>query len=204
MSAGGTELHRFGIDPDSPPDQRQWEGVCRFLKALLNNPNLQIGDANSQVVFPDPIPAGKSQTTAAAAAAPCPFGEIITVDGDKYIRGGVLYGGDDNWNVADYLINLAADSDNLIWLEVGITANTEDSVLMPNLESSTEPTWGSGAVAGGYPSNTAPNITTGVGTRIVPIGQLTVVDGVATFDPVGCGNITLGFCPPNNLSITRG
>lgn len=138
-----------------------------------------------------------------AASPPCPFGEIITFEGDRYIRGGVVYGGDDNWNVADYLINLAADSDNLIWLEVGITANTEDSVLMPHLESCDEPTWESGAVAGGYPSNTAPNITTGVGTRIVPIGQLTVVDGAATLDPVGCGNITLGFCPPNNLSITR-
>ena len=133
----------------------------------------------------------------------CPFGEIITFEGDEYIRGGVVYGGDSNWDVADYPINLAVDSDNLIWLEVGITANTEDSVLMPHLESCDEPTWESGSVAGGYPSNTAPNITTGVGTRIVPIGQLTVVDGVATLDPVGCGNITLGFCPPNNLSITR-
>lgn len=54
MSAGGSELHRFGIDPDSPPDQRQWENVCRFLKALLNNPHLQIGNSNSQIVFPEP------------------------------------------------------------------------------------------------------------------------------------------------------
>lgn len=56
MSSGGSELHRFGIDPDSPPDARQWENVCKFLKALLNNPNLQIGNSNSAIIFPDPVP----------------------------------------------------------------------------------------------------------------------------------------------------
>lgn len=55
MSMHGSELHRFGIDPDSPPDQRQWENVCKLLKALLNNPNLIVGNSNSQIIFPEPI-----------------------------------------------------------------------------------------------------------------------------------------------------
>ena len=125
------------------------------------------------------------------------------VAGDTYLRGGTLYGGDANRNVADYLIDLETDSEMLVWLRVAVTANTEDSVLMPGLETCAAPTWETGTVAADYPDNTAPDITTGAGVRIVPLGILTVADGAATFDRTGCGNITLGFCPPNTLSITR-
>ena len=59
MSDGGSELHRFGIDPDSEPDQQQWANVCKMLKALLNNPNLLVGNSNSEIIFPDPVNTSK-------------------------------------------------------------------------------------------------------------------------------------------------
>lgn len=139
-----------------------------------------------------------------AGGAACSFGEIFQVEGDTHIRGGNLYAGDSNKLVAPLAIDVGTDSESLIWLRVPITANTEDGVLMPHLESCEDPTWQTGTVAGGYPDNTSPDIDTGEGVRIVPLGLLTIVAGEASFQPTGCGDITLGFCPPNNLSIARG
>lgn len=52
MSGFGSDLHRFGLDPDSKPDQQQWSNLCRVIRALVNNPSLIIGSENSEVVMP--------------------------------------------------------------------------------------------------------------------------------------------------------
>jgi hypothetical protein len=52
----GSELHRFGLDPSLPPDQRQWENLCGLLKALLTNPHLHVGANQSLISFPEPAP----------------------------------------------------------------------------------------------------------------------------------------------------
>jgi hypothetical protein len=144
-----------------------------------------------------------------ADSDPCYFGEIITVPADgvipaaKAIRGGVIYGGGANKDVEHFTLDLETDAEMLVWLEVGITANTEDGVLMPHLETCDDPTWETGTIAGGYPDNTTPDKVTGDGVRIVPIGKLIIKEGAAAFERTGCGHITLGFCPPNNLPIVR-
>lgn len=153
-------------------------------------------------------PGGRIFTAAAqsllAPDLPCHFGKIIIFEGNNYLQGGVVSGGDSHWNVADLLIDLSAVGEKLIWLRVNYTANNEDAVLMPGLETCSEPTWHSGSLAGGYPDNTSPDIESGAGTRIIPLGKLTIAGGAARFNPTGCGNISLGFCPPNSPGISRG
>lgn len=140
-------------------------------------------------------------------ASICPFGKLVNNAGagedKKGINGGVLIAGDKIWNVAAQAINLASSGDFLAWLEVGVTCNSEDGLPLPNLLTSTEPTWQNGSLAGGYPDMTQPDGATPAGTAIVPIGAFSVTGGAVTFTPVACGSITLGYCP-TNISITRG
>jgi hypothetical protein len=98
---------------------------------------------------------------------------------------------------------LGTDGEFLIWIEVGVTCNSEDDLPLPGLLTSTEPTWETGTLAGGYPDTIQPDGTTPTGTAIIAIGTLTVTDGLPSWEPAGCGNITLGYCP-TNISITRG
>ncbi len=84
-----------------------------------------------------------------AARSDCPFGQIITwVEGEGEeaatktgIRGGVVYAGDKVWNVSNKELNLEATGTFLVWLEIGVTANVEDDVLLPGLKTSTAPEW---------------------------------------------------------------
>lgn len=131
---------------------------------------------------------------------PCPFGQIVTIPAvgatpaGKGIKGGIVFAGDKTWNMEPLELNLAAPGEWLVWLEAGVTANNEDGVPLPGLETSDEPTCEQGAVADGYPDITAPVVVTFVGTMIIPLGTLTIADSRATFEKVGCGNITIGFC----------
>ena len=147
----------------------------------------------------------------------CFFGEVITYPvGEETktgIRGGTIACGDKNFNVPNKELNLESDGVTLIYLEIAVTANTDDDgeILLPGIETSTETTpsgfwestsWTAEPVTQ-YPDNVRPLVTTGVGKIIVPIGKLTIADGAATLDAVGCGNITVNHCG-GTLTATRG
>jgi hypothetical protein len=139
--------------------------------------------------------------------ADCHFADEVSNAGvgadEPGVRGGTLIAGDQTWNVLPFPFPLGTDGVFLIWIEVGVTCNSEDDLPLPNLLTSTEPTWESGAIAGGYPATVQPDGTTPTGTAIIAIGTLTVTDGAPSWEPAGCGNITLGYCP-TNITISRG
>lgn len=143
-------------------------------------------------------------STGAAAVTTCYFGEIIDIPDtdpvEKGIRGGIVYCGDQNWNFDPQEVNLAVNGKWLVYLEIDVEVNRDDDeeIILPGIKTGTKPTgdwdtltWSSGV---DYPDNTNPDVTTGEGTIIVPLGKLTVQDGVATFDRAGCGNITITQC----------
>ena len=146
-----------------------------------------------------------------AVLADCPFGQIVRWtegEGEEAvtktgIRGGVVYAGDKVWNVPNKELNLAADGTFLVWLEIGVTANVEDDVLLPGLETSTEPVWQQAAGSGNYPDQTLPTAPSGTGTAIVAIGLLTIANGTAKLTAAGCGTIRVAHCP-GSLSFERG
>ena len=134
------------------------------------------------------------------AAPDCPFGQIITwVVGEQLktgIKGGVVYAGDKVWNVPTKELNLASTGTFLVWLEIGVTANIEDEVLLPGLETSTEPEWKQvGSSGGNYPDQTIPIAPEGIGKAIVAIGLLTIKDDTAKLASAGCGTIHVAHCP---------
>ena len=154
-------------------------------------------------------PPKKSKKSAKPA---CAFGQIITIPDtdppEKGIRGGLVHCGDQNWNFDPQSLNLEADGAWLVYLDVDLEVNRDDDgeILMPGVKTGTKPTgdwskttWTEGA---NYPDNTAPVASTGNGTIILPLGKLTIADGVATFEPTGCGNFTIGHCA-GTLSYSR-
>ena len=54
-----------------------------------------------------------------------------------------------------------------------------------------------------YDDNTEPDVSDGLGTIYVPLGKLTIDDGVASFSALTCGDITLTQCA-GILGHTRG
>ena len=135
-----------------------------------------------------------------AALSDCPFGQIVTWVEDETaktgIRGGVVYAGDKVWNVPNKELNLEATGTFLVWLEIGVTANVGDGVLLPGLQTSTTPEWKQvGSDGGNYPDQTIPTAPAGTGKAVVAIGLLTIADGAATLSPAGCGTIHVTHCP---------
>jgi len=139
-----------------------------------------------------------------ASAATCSFGEIVTYkDGEETkrgISGGIIYCGDQNWNISPQYVNPDADGDWLVYLTVEVIANMDDDteIILPGINTGTRPTgdwdkleWEEDA---DYPENTQPTIPTGEGTIIIPLGRLTIADKGIAFAKVGCGNITIGQC----------
>lgn len=194
-----SELHRFGIDPNSPPDAAQWRGVCKLLTAIVTNPHLEIGDRQSLIAFPPSI-IPKGRGGGAAAATTGAFYKTYTIasedatNGDIYLQGGQVSAGTGTDAVADFLLyDASADT----WagtagqhLLLTITGDGEaaDDVLMPVFNMT---------------SVSAPTPTTGIGSNTLPeIGSLTgrvclVSLGVfqsAGFLPASPGNIQVSFC----------
>lgn len=143
----------------------------------------------------------------------CAFGEIIPIpDSDPPvtgIRGGVVFCGDQTWNLDPQPLNLEVVGSWLVSLEVEVEVNRDDDgeIILPGLKTGTRPdgdwektVWTEGT---DYPPNDAPEAATGTGTIHVPLGKLTIVGGAATFERVGCGNITLGQCA-GTLTHSRG
>lgn len=148
----------------------------------------------------------------------CPFGELTSIPDtdppETGILGGIIHCGDKNFAVPNKEINLASDGVTLIYLEIDVTANIDDAgeILLPGIETSSETdpatfwesdAWAAGPPATQYPDNTRPVVSTGIGKIIVPIGKLTIADGAATLEPVGCGNITISHCG-GTLTAARG
>ena len=206
----------------SPP--RQGESVAQSFRELLawiraNNITSVIGgrlaeSPSGKTLFIKP---GTGGGGTGSTATTCFFGEVITYPvGEETktgIRGGTIACGDKNFNVPNKELNLESDGVTLIYLEIDVTANTDDDgeILLPGIETSTETTpsgfWESTAWTAEpvtqYPNNVRPLVTTGVGKIIIPIGKLTIADGAATLEAVGCGNITINHCG-GTLTATRG
>jgi hypothetical protein len=132
----------------------------------------------------------------------CEFGSIISINGDSAIIGGVVYAGDKVWNVAPQPI-FGSSGSFLVWLEIGVTVNSEDGFAFPGLKTSTAPIWRNGGLSGGYPDMNQPTGASPTGTAIVAIGSFTIDNGTISFTPTSCGDVKINYCP-TNLSVERG
>ena len=142
-----------------------------------------------------------------SAAAPGePFAEIVTWKEAEIkktgIRGGTVYAGDKVWNVENKALDLEAAGSFRVWVEVGVTANVEDGVLLPGLQTSTAPEWKQESGDGNYPDQDIPEAPSGSGKAIIAIGVLTIANGTATLAPASGGSISINHCP-GNLGHTR-
>ena len=147
------------------------------------------------------------------SSSPCSFGAILSYKDDsdetvRGIRGGMIYCGESNITVPNQELNLEADGEWLVWIEVDCIANRDDDneIFLPGMESGTSPadnwdkvTYSDTAV---YPDNENPSVSTGTGKVIIPIGRLKIDSGSATLQAVGCGNATINQCA-GILSVTR-
>ena len=165
-------------------------------------------DASASLMFV-PGPESVDDGGGGGGAQSCPLGELVTwvddPDTKVGISGGVVYAGPNVFAVDRHEINLNVAFDGYAWLEVGITANLEDGVLLPGLSASTTPVWKTGS---SYDDQTIPTATDETGTAIIAIGRLVVdvtggTPGVATLSPAGCGHATVTHCP-GSLTISRG
>ena len=184
--------------PGNPILASDWNTMVDALAARTPRPSATLEIVSTSGGFS--YRARQTAGSTGAAASDCPFGQIITWTEDEQsktgIRGGVVYAGDKVWNVPDMELNLEADGTFLVWLEIGVTANTEDDVLLPGLETSTEPEWQQvGSDDGDYPDQEIPEAPEGTGKAIVAIGLLTIKDGAAKLSPAGCGTIYVSHCP---------
>lgn len=189
--------------PGQPVLATDWNRIIDALIARTPRPGLGLELVASPSGFTFRM--RSRAASGGAAVAECPFGQLTTwTEGEGQaattktgILGGVVYAGDKVWNVEPQELNLDADGEFLVWLEVGVTANKEDGVLLSGLETSTEPQWQQGALAAGYPDISVPEEDPGTGTAIVALGSLTIEEGSATFSKTGCGNLRITHCPGN-------
>jgi len=147
------------------------------------------------------------------SAGICPFGELITNAEDPpitSIRGGLMVCGDQNFNVADYPIDLETPGRWLVEISLSdIELGTDDDgeIFVGNVITSTStPAWNLIPYTGSenYTDTTNPvDPATPTGTIIIGLGVLTIEDGAATFVATGCGTIRVGACE-GILSHTRG
>lgn len=147
-----------------------------------------------------------------ATVSLCPFGEIISVELEGFtqgIRGGIVYCGDKNFNVDPKGLNLSAEGVWLVFLRINCESNRDDAeeIFLPGIKTSTDDAttffdkvaWTDGT---DYPDNTNPDVSDGLGTVIIPLGKLTIGNGSADFEKVGCGNVTINQCA-GILSFSR-
>jgi hypothetical protein len=184
--------------PGNPILASDWNTMVDALAARTPRPSATLEIVSSSGGFS--YRARQAAASTGAALSDCPFGQIVTWVEDETlktgIRGGVVYAGDKVWNVSNKELNLEATGTFLVWLEIGITANVGDGVLLPGLQTSTAPEWKQvGSDGGNYPSQTIPIAPAGTGKVIVAIGLLTIKDGAAKLSPAGCGTIHVTHCP---------
>lgn len=190
----------------------EWvNAVQNRIRALERGENLVLEDGMSRAWCHRGVSIGVRKTKSRVRRPGiCPFGEIISwMEGEVAItgiRGGVIYCGDKNFNVADWPVNLGEDGSWLVEISLtGIKCATDDDVelILPGVTTATgSPTWARKSGGGDYTDNTNPAAPGDSGTVIVPIGVLTVEGGNATLAPVSCGNVKVNQCA-GILSISR-
>ena len=196
--------------PGNPILASDWNTMVDALAARTPRPSATLEIVSTSGGFS--YRARHGAGSGSSAGSDCPFGQITTwVEGagdeaatKTGIKGGVVYAGDKVWNVSNKELNLEATGTFLVWLEISVTANVEDEVLLPGLKTSTEPVWKQvGSSGGNYPDQTIPTAPAGTGKAIVAIGLLTIKDGVAKLSPTGCGTIYVSHCP-GSLTADQG
>ncbi len=193
--------------------------VVRYLRSItivgITGGTIKQGPNGTtiQITIPSPTVTGGSRTD-------CPFGEIITwTDGEgeegvtKYgIRGGVIYCGDQNWNITRHELNVDTDGNWLISIPVDVIVNRDDDneIILPGIKTGTKPDdsdWDQTEITEegdeDYPENEEPEVSDGAGKIYIPIGTLTIKDGIPSLAKVACGNIRIDQCG-GVLSHTRG
>lgn len=191
--------------PSRGMDVLTWSStVWRFILQIRPRvgPGLELRETPSGTI----ISLAPGKATSALPITTCPFGEITTWQAGGTtktgIRGGVVYCGDKNLTFDPFEVSLETDTALLIFLNIECTSNMDDDgeLILPGIETTSDTPaadWDSSAWSTGtqYPDNNNPTVSSaGVGAIIIPLGKLTVKDGVATFDPVACGNVTVSQC----------
>lgn len=154
----------------------------------------------------------KSAPGEAGDSTPCPFGKIArwTVSGTAKvgIKGGLIACGPNNWRIEDYEINPTVAGSWLVSIQVDVVVNrdNDNEILIPGIESGTEPTaWTLTPYTGSenYPDSTPPMLPDGTGKAVLAVGILTVTipdgsppgtAGTATLQPTGCGGFYITHC----------
>jgi hypothetical protein len=189
--------------PGNPILASDWNLLIDAIEARTPRPGTGVELVSSSGGFTYRV---RKTAASGSSSDDCPFGEILTYkDGDTTktgIRGGVVYAGEKVWNVDPKALTLTVTGTFKIFLEVGVTANVEDGVLLPGIKTSTAPEWKQVAGDGNYPNQTIPTAPTGNGKAIIAAGILTIEDGSATFAKAGCGTIRIDHCP-GTLTHTR-
>lgn len=155
----------------------------------------------------------------------CYFGEITTWtegEGEEAetktgIRGGMLYCGDKNYNVEPLELDLETAGVWLVSIQLECESNRDDDgeIFLSGIKTSSVTTIGETewdlkvwTDPTDYDDNTNPDVTTGIGTIVIPLGKLTIAIadgetvGTATLARTGCGNIRVAQCG-GILSHTR-
>jgi hypothetical protein len=191
--------------PGNPILASDWNALIEALEARTPRPSagLELIWVSGGFAYRVRQMAGGGETSSASASIR-PFGEIITwQDGETKktgIRGGTIICGDQNWNIDPQSVNPEADGIWLVSIAVTAEVNRDDDneILLPGVKTGTKPTgdwtkttWNEGT---DYPENEAPQVSTGEGTIILPIGKLTIADGAVRLEPTGSGGFTINHC----------
>ena len=146
-------------------------------------------------------------------SGPCPFGDVIPIPdtdpAENGVSGGLVFCGDQNYDVAPYHIPAEGFGKVRLWLELTdielVTDDDVEVILSGVVTSTSAPTWQSATWAEEttYPTNTNPSTPTATGTIIIPIGVLTYQSGGGSFVAVACGPRWVSACD-GILSVYNG
>ena len=200
--------------PGNPILASDWNTLIEALEARTPRPSAGLELISVSGGFAYRV--RKSSASESSVGTPCPFGEITTwtegtgeaAQKKTGIRGGVIHCGDQNWNFDPQEVNPDANGVWLVSIAVEAEVNRDDDgeLLLPGVKTGTKPTgnwtktpWSEGT---DYPENTAPDVGTGKGTIVLPIGKLTVNEGSISLEPAGCGAFMIHHCA-GTLSYSR-
>lgn len=198
-----SELHRFGIDDEGPPDKRWKRAVNALFRAIINNPHHLISNSNSRIVFPEEKPPGKGGPAAVTSTPRGAFYRQYTDDdGHTWLQGGQVKSGSGNFTIADKKVIDAGTgpveaAGDILVLEVTVNGYVADGVLLAGL-TATAADYITPSVST-VDSDTMPTVSNHTGLKVrIEIGRWTD----SAFLPAESGNIRIAFCP-GAYQITR-
>ena len=203
------------IEPPMPSKGMHMLTWCmhlwRFVRAsrVIPGPGMAMKETPSGTILSVKV----SKCGASAPPAEIrPFGQIITWDDNGTtktgIRGGVIVCGDQTWNMDHQVVNPQASGTWLVSIAVTAEVNRDDDneLLLPGVKTGTKPSgdwtktvWSSGA---NYPDGTAPTVSSGEVTILLPIRKLIIQDESVRLEATGSGGFTLGHCS-GSITFTR-